>query len=251
MLIVAGFVLVFVAQLAIRLTIKVSVAFFATADASKVTAIVISLLALWVSWSNYRRGNTAILKIVRLETSGCSAIDVNNRQPYSVFTVVIKNVGIPLKNPLVVLSGFTRAGTVHIPLRQMYDDKPIEAGGSLEKGMFGIFALRSFELHPGQRAMIAALADREVEDASIKIASNGFAVASFRLRDRAPIRALKKRWNDWSFGINQRFFWKNRVRWGRTFLHTRNILPKLQDQLAELQMFAQGLAQERQPPPIQ
>ena len=225
---------------------RAAAGYYASTDTTKTSALLVALAALVIAWNNYRRGNTAIVKLVRIRECGNAVRGVNNDQMFHTFEVSVKNLGIPLKHPAVLLQGYTQLGSLSIPLNPLRGDTPVQPGGALEKGMLAMFAIRSFELSQGQRQMIAALADPEAERVAIAVYSHGYLIKRFPLRSLEAARMLKRGWNRIAFPINSKLFWRTRRKWGRPILHSREILPTLRDHLSTLQRFASQMRAETQ-----
>jgi len=219
-------------------------------DSSKVGTLIISLVALHLTMSNYRRGNYAIVKLVEVTESGTSRrLGVNRNQMYAVLDVRIKVLGIPLRNPAIVLQGYTRIGRLSVPLKQFEDDKPVASDGTLEKGMIASYGLRSFDMNAGERQMFSELVDPEAEYVAISIFSNGYFVKRFLLQRKPFLRKAIRRWNDWAAGANFRYMSKHHIKFGRPVIQTRDVIPQFADRMYPLERFANALKQERNNPP--
>src|SRR5579862_4306884 len=82
-------------------------------------SFVVSLLAIWIAFSDYRRNNFAIIRV--RESSWCftRSIEENATQPFYYLKIVIQNLGIPLYKPNLTLSFSNKdgAGRVSFPLK--------------------------------------------------------------------------------------------------------------------------------------
>ena len=184
--------------------------------------------------------------------SGHSRLGVNNNQFYSTFEVLIKVLGIPLRKPLIVIKGRGSFGEMSCPLMQFEDDQPAASTGTLEKGMIAAYGLRSIDLNPGQRQMVAAIVEPETEQVAICVYSNGYFVKRFLLQRKPLVGRAVRRWNNWAATFNFRYMSLTRIKWGKPVLFTRNIVPLFSDRMFPLEQFASALKEEsqRQPNPI-
>jgi hypothetical protein len=223
---------------------RIAYAYYSNLDIIKGTTIIVALAALMIAWNNYRRGNTAIVKLVEFTYSATDSIGINNSQLFVKLDVRIKNLGIPLKRPHVSLHGHTRYGWLSLPLMKIEDDQPADTNGSLDKGMVAAFALRSFEMKPAQIGILSSLSDPEAFGISLGVFSNGFLVKRFRLQSPATIERLKRKWNSLAGRLSRRFAY-SRKRWGRTFVQMPTILPSISDPHHVMDEFVTSLKDDR------
>lgn len=219
-------------------------------DATKAVPLIVSLVALYVAWSNYRRGNSAMVRLLEVRTEHHSELGVNQNQMFARFEVWVKVLGIPLRNPHAVIHARTEFGTLPVPLSQFLDGKPVpRTGGALEKGMVAFYGLRSFDLNHGQRQMAIQTAAPEAEDVEIAIYSNGFFVKRFRLQWKPPLRTWIRKWNNWAAHANFKYLSRTRKKWGRPFFFDRQWIPRFKDSMFALEQFASSLKEEATGPP--
>lgn len=223
---------------------RAAAAYYAATDVTKTSALFVALVALYVAWSNYRRGNSAIVRIVDVKESGSVEVGVNDNQFYSTFEVFIKVLGIPLRNPAVLLEGRIQFGHLSFPLAQFQNRKPVTSGGTLEKGMVAFYGVRSFDLDLGKRQMVTALADPKAEQVAICIYSNGYLVKRFPLQRRLPVSPAVRRWNGWAAHVNLHYFSLKRIKWGRPVVQMRDVIPKITDWMFPLERFARVVSDE-------
>ena len=245
----AGILILATAALALAIhflwPVVVGVAQTYFSDATKAIPLIVSSAALYVAWNNYRRGNSAIVKLSAVTTQYRTELSVNRSQPYSTFEVLIKVLGIPLHNPLVVIHARTSFGRLNIPLSQLVDGKPAPStGGSLEKGMVACYGLRSFDMDHGQRQMLCQTADPDTVDVEIAVYSNGYFVKRFRLQWRPPLNRWVRKWNGLAYHINFHYLSRTRKKWGRPMLFHREYIPRFKDPMLSLEQFVSFLKHE-------
>jgi hypothetical protein len=223
-----------------RFARKEAISFYGSMDVVKVSALVVAIAALIVAWNNFRRGNTAVVKLVSVHFNEIHSVNVNQGQRYSQLLVEMKNIGIPLRRAQVGLIGFTKIGNVSIAFKQLQLDREVADPGDLERGMMAQFGLRSFEMNPGEKCMISSF-NEDALRVRIGVYSNGYLVRSFRLQQRFQL--IRRYWNKIALAANQRCT-TVKERWGRKFVHTPTILPMFPDFNVDLQLFIRSV-----PPP--
>ncbi len=219
--------------------------FYSAMDPVKGSALVVAVVALVVAWNNFRRGNTAIVKLIQVSASGHHALGVNSERPYHSFSVELKNLGIPLKAVSVAITGFSGMGSGHVPLRQFQFDEPAPHGGALEKGMIAKFAIRTPELEPAALAILSSLGEPDASGVNVAVYSNGYLVKRFRV-DR-PTLKLRRGWNRLAHRINGAFTTRKKVR-GREILHPHEVVPAFQDPDFYLRFFVKAAKEEQANP---
>jgi hypothetical protein len=204
------------------------------------TTLAIASMALFVAVTNFRRGNTAVIKLVSVDFSHQSNIEKNGGRFYSEFSVLIKNLGIPLTIAHVTLTAHAKGLGIKIPFSRFQFDEIIAEGGSLEKGMVAKFGLRSFDLPQDKRNFLSLL-DDEAIFVKIVISSNGYVVKSFRL-DKSGLK-LRRKWNDFAARMNM-YFVTTTNRWGKKYTSFHNIVPIWSDPLLDLRRFIDTVSKE-------
>jgi hypothetical protein len=220
--------------------------FRAEVDIVKGSALVVACAALVVAWNNFRRGNTAIVKLVSVSNSGGQRLDVNKREFYSQFEIKIKNLGIPLRNPSVALLGFTQLGSLSIPLQRLKEDQPVSNEGTLEKGMVARYAIRSFEMDSTDRSMVYELVDPDAVDISVSVYSEGYRVKEFCFPSKGVRLWLMCKWNRMAWAINEWFAY-DIEKWGRKFTHRPDYIPTFAEPFRRLKRFVEGLSEAEKP----
>jgi hypothetical protein len=228
-----------------RLIGTACVSFYSGTDVVKVSALLIAFAALIIAWNNYRRGNTAIIKIKEIRSSdGKRSWGLNSERPYGEFRVYFNNIGIPLHNAGVNIEGFSH-GHLSIPLQQFMFDEPImQKVGTLEKGMTAHFGLRTFELEQTPRNMLLAFGEPTATNIRLVVHSNGFLVASFRVG--GPQTFFRRKWNHLAWKINE-WFTTRKMHDGQEYNHPHSVIPTVLDMQSELQVFLTALARQSGP----
>jgi hypothetical protein len=203
--------------------------FYDTVNIVTGSALVLALCALLVAYTNFRRGNTAIMKLVELTASSGESDRINNGERYFKLEVRFKNLGIPLRNPSVSVNG-NAGGWLNLQLARYRGDERVESDHdtALEKGMVATYALFSFTMDDTSKRMISSLIEPDARDLCISVYSDGFLVRRFFLKDLPWLKWLRGRWNRLSFLVNTEF---ERVIMyqGRSLHHTPTILPTLRN----------------------
>ncbi len=188
----------------------------------------VALMALFIAWNNYRRGNEAIIRLKKFSYCLNASINVNNMKDFAQLDVHIQNLGIPLKRPHICLHAFALGGTISIPLKKLEGDFPADDGGSLEKGMIAHYCLRSFELKPEELSMLSLLADPETCSIAMGVYASGFLAKRFRLESSPIVAKFKHHWNVVGHRLSMKFS-RTEKRWERHFIRIRTILPPLKE----------------------
>src|SRR5688572_1950043 len=202
-------------------------------------ALVVAICALLVAYTNFRRGNTAIIKLVDLSASASQSGGINNEEFYHKLEVRFKNLGIPLRNPSVSMNG-SAGGWLNLPLARYKGDERIksEDDTALEKGMVATYALLSFRMDRTTRVMLRSLIEPDARNLCISVYSDGFLVRRFFLRKRPWFSWLKHRWNALSFWVSSEFE-RVIIYKGRPLHHRPRILPVLTDYRWQFENFVQ------------
>jgi hypothetical protein len=208
------------------------------------SALIVAVCALIIAYTNFKRGNTAIIKLVDLSASGGQSIGVNNQQMYHKLEVKFKNLGIPLRNPSVSVNGFA-GGWFDVRLARYKGDERVkqENDSVLEKGMVASYALFSFEMDYTIKRMLSSLIEPDAYRLCISVFSDGFLVRRFSLKGRPWLTRLKHRWNSFSFWFNGQFE-RVIIYKGRPIHHCPEILPRLKNYRWQFEYFVKSSTAE-------
>jgi hypothetical protein len=154
--------------------------------------------------------------------------------------IKVKNLGIPLRNPSLVLHGFTRLGWLSMPLQRLKEDQAVSNEGTLEKGMIVRYAIRSRETGVTERSMVSELIDPQAVEVSICVYSESYRVKEFRFPSSGMQMWLKRKWNSMAWTVNG-WFTCEIERWGKKYTHRPTYIPSFTDSFTRLKWFVDGL----------
>lgn len=198
----------------------------------------IALVALWIAVSEASRNNRVVLKIVKVGFSGTRDRFGSRKQ----FTLTLKNQGISLHSPKVILTYIDTvgAGRCDIPLKLRKE----QAGEHSEfsRGMIAEFVLSTADVEPRDLDLFLSLKDPTKQQAELVVTTQGYVAKAFRvggLWDRLALR-----WSQIAYLINRKFEYKkyNEV-WKTNIIHQRLSIPSTRAKHFELMMFIQELRQ--------
>lgn len=161
---------------------------------------VIAVVALYVAWSNYRRNNFPVVKLLE---SGCSysqRAGENNDRMYGKFNVRVRNLGIPLHNVHMTLSFVPPDGMGRASLPLPLADGGNRREGQLAKGMVAEFLLKSHLLTGGDKHFLSMFHDACRQATSLCLYSDGYLAWEWRLDTRRY--RLKQLWNRFAWKVN-------------------------------------------------
>lgn len=167
---------------------------------------VLAILALWVSYTNYRRSNHAVVRVQNCECSFRSSVDENGGQLFAHFRVRLQNLGIPLHDLRMSLNfrGQDGSGRWSIPLRT--DGAETLRAGQFAKGMITEFSFRSYQLTAADVALLATLLDARRQAAALTLFAGGFWAWEYRL-DGWDV-PVKRAWNRLAGWLNGLISWR-------------------------------------------
>lgn len=164
-------------------------------------SIILTSLALIITWNNYRLNNYVSVKIVSAKCSYCQSVYENNEHGFSSFMIVVKNLGIALHNPSVALD----ADSIHFYLSCFACDKRshIEVG-ELKKGMIATFGIKSYEI---KKELFKELT--KSKNIAIAFYSDGYLVKKTTIPQHGLRLWLKRTWNSFAAKIEFGFSYED------------------------------------------
>jgi hypothetical protein len=165
-------------------------------------AFLTSLFAVWFAYNESSRNNRTLVKIIRCRHFGSSSLYEHNGQLCEIFELIIRNQGITLHDPQVILDFTDRrgGGTLSLPLK-----RKAEASGHTEfsRGMIAVYRLNSCELDRTAVAFLHSLENPTTQKPVLLLYSQGYLAWSRRvgdLKDRISLR-----WNRIAYKFNRMF----------------------------------------------
>ena len=158
--------------------------------------LIVSLLALYIAFNNYRLSHTPVAHVVACQSS----FTATTSEQYHFFTITLRNLGIPLHDlgMTLVFTGSYGAGQCMFPLKTR-GGTPARPG-QFAKGMMTEFTIRSHQLDKNDIAMLASLLGVAKQHARLVLHSDGYYAWEYRLDSRwVP---WKRRWNRFAYTLN-------------------------------------------------
>lgn len=186
-----------------------------------------SLVALLISWTNAKRTNLSVLRII--EVCGYTRGSIHSKGVRSHrLSVLVKNLGLPLYDPnfLLQLTAPDDSGTLSIemPKCSISSEAPINQPGELAKGMVVKFGVCSDKLSKECASRILAFCGGRQE---LQILDCGYLVQTFPIggwRDR-----IGAKWNFLAGRTNRKFDRIIKANDGHKMLKLGKVLPTLRN----------------------
>jgi hypothetical protein len=167
-------------------------------------AFFIAMAALWIAFSEARRNNRVVLKIILAECTGRSSVDENNWEFFQDLRIVIKNLGVPLHNLSLRLSFNepSHHGLISVPLRRRLFSATREVD-EFRRGMIAEYGFKTYEIRVQDRMLLRALKDPVKQEARLLVYSQGYLAKTFRIGGYSD--RLKRKWGAFAHQLNYRF----------------------------------------------
>lgn len=162
-------------------------------------SLIVALLAAWIAYSNYRRSNYVIVRVLASEFS--TSCDWKEGQK-TEFKVVIQNVGIPIHNLQMVLgfNGPGYSGWCTVPMRANGTDGTRE--GQFAKGAIVAFSLFVEQLDLAGQLFLSTFDEIGMKTAALTLYADKYRVWEHRLYGFR--RKFKRLWNRMGDRVNHR-----------------------------------------------
>jgi len=171
-------------------------------DVYGLSALFVSVMALWITYTESRRNNSAIVKIIECASSLSASLYESNGMPFYKFVIAFRNKGICLNDVHVVLEFRDANGTGWLQSRIPNDDESAMGQADFARGMIGKFAYKSHRMKRFDTEFLLHLIDAKKQNARISIYSQGYLAASFRVGGLC--NAIKHAWNRFAFAVNSK-----------------------------------------------
>lgn len=146
-------------------------------------SLIVALLALWITFADYRRNNYVIVRIIECSCSHPHTVHENQERPFHHFRVLVRNHGIPLYGVSAALR-FTDengAGTFTLPLKKAGDKS--EVRDEFGRGMIAEFYWKSYQLDDTDLGFLLSLKDSAKQFSRLCLYSGGYFACDFRIGD--------------------------------------------------------------------
>lgn len=159
-------------------------------------SMLVGLVALWFSIRESRRNGSAVVRRLEANAGSQQCVDKNNGRPFSTFTVMVKNIGIPLHE-------VTAHVVFYLEGRESGEIELLIVGekrAEFARGMVAEFRYESFRFGEWGPKMLSKLMNPIGQRAKVVIKSHGLVAKEFYaygLRER-----VIRKWNDviWAIG---------------------------------------------------
>jgi hypothetical protein len=211
-------------------------------------SLIVALLALWIAYFNYRRGNYVICRVLAGEFT--TSFDRSGGKK-TEFKVVIQNVGIPIHNLQMVLGfdGPGYSGRCRVPMKSDATDDT--RSGQFAKGAIVAFSLVLEQLDLGGQSFLSTFDKTGMRTATLMLYADKYRVWEYRLYGFR--RRLKRVWNRLGDRVNHRLKWKvGPGAFGKGVYRFLTILPPLVDPAQKLWEFTRFVPRPEPPfrPPV-
>ena len=208
------------------------------------TSLIVSLVALLISWVNARRTNASVLRVLEVRSYGQSSrpnlFRISRR-----LAVYLKKLGLPLHEPqlALILRWKDGSGTAKIELARysIQTGEPIANCAQLAKGMVALFEVRSDSRN---KQFLESVCSRLSDRSWLEIYDSGYLVQSFRVGGWRDYVGAK--WNHIAWQINRRFDRRFKMADGSAAVKLGAIVPKLRNWQWGVDCFFKEIAADRQ-----
>jgi hypothetical protein len=198
-----------------------------------------ALCAVCITWRDFRRNSSPVLKLERCAHSGVESLYENNGKLFSEFQVRLRNQGLPLHRMTVALVFTGERGLGQFSSRLRNRSAGLE-DSVFAKGMVAEFSLKSYELDKDGREFLSCLRDARKQKAKLCVYSERYLAAAFPLA--GWLEELKIYWNRWAWRFNGLFDRKGADERGKPWVQTYQILPVFRTPWRDVELFTRDSA---------
>lgn len=163
-------------------------------------SLTVALLALWITFADYRRNNYVIVRVIECSCSHPQSIHENREQPFHHFRILVRNHGLPLYGLSAALkfTGENGAGTFTLHLKKAGETNGLR--DECARGMIAEFYWKSYQLDDTDLGVLLILKDLAKQHARLCLYSGGYFACDFRVG--GVMDRLKALWNRFAFKVN-------------------------------------------------